>query len=215
LSYNELNGQAETVSGAQIILFGGNETFTFKEDIDNPGSYLSENAFSASLNTDYVLEINWNGESFTAENKMEQVIPFTKLTFKSEGIDSLSLAGVPSLYSPHEQSMYEIDIDWSHLIPSDTSRAKLFYYTFNTLDVNEIFRPPKKTVIFPKGSIVIEKKYSLNPEFADYFRALLMETEWQGGVFDEASASLPTNIDNGGLGFFGVCAVLSDTLVAE
>ena len=42
-----------------------------------------------------------------------------------------------------------------------------------------------------------------------------METEWQGGVYDENSASLPTNISNGGLGFFGVSAVLSDTLLAE
>ena len=46
-------------------------------------------------------------------------------------------------------------------------------------------------------------------------RALLMEAEWQGGVLDEASGSLPTNISSGGLGFFAVCAVLSDTLVAQ
>ena len=51
--------------------------------------------------------------------------------------------------------------------------------------------------------------------FAAYLRALLMETEWQGGAFDEASANLPTNITNGGLGYFAVCGVLADTLVAE
>ena len=83
------------------------------------------------------------------------------------------------------------------------------------LDISEIFRPPKATVVFPRGSVVFRQKYSLHPSFATYLRALLMETEWQGGVFDEASSSLPTNISNGGLGFFAVCAVLSEVVVAE
>ena len=50
---------------------------------------------------------------------------------------------------------------------------------------------------------------------ANYFRSMLMEIEWQGGIFDETPSSLPTNISNGGLGFFGVSAVLSDTLIAQ
>ena len=122
------------------------------------------------------------------------------MTFKSEeGLDSLSLNFVAQQYSPHEQAMYEIDIDWSHIVNSDSAKAKLFYYTFNTIDVNEIFKPAKQNILFPKGSIIIEKKYSLNPEMADYFRSMLMEIEWQGGIFDETPSSLPTNISNDGL----------------
>ena len=139
------------------------------------------------------------------------------MTFKPYGgTDSLVVVDeVAPLYAPDEQAVYEINIDWSHLTSEEPNHAKLFFYTFSTVDVNELFKPPQENVPFPKGSIVIETKYSLNDEFAAFYRALAMETEWQGGVYDENSSSLPTNISNGAHGFFGVSAVLSDTLVAE
>ncbi|MBK7407765.1 MAG: DUF4249 family protein [Saprospirales bacterium] len=217
LSYNDLNGQPVSVTGAEVRITGGGAILDFAEASSRPGTYLSTQVFAAQLFTNYTLEINWEGETYEAENSMVQVIPFQKWTFNNVGaIDSLrTIASVPSLYSPHEQAMYEVDIDWRHLVGSDSDRAKVFYYTFNTVDVNELFRPPQETVVFPKGSIVIVKKHSLNPAFAAYCRALLMETEWQGGVFDEASSSLPTNVSNGGVGFFGVCAVVSDTIIVN
>ncbi|MBK8491065.1 MAG: DUF4249 family protein [Saprospirales bacterium] len=217
LSYNDLNGQPVSVTGAEVRITGGGAILDFAEASSRPGTYLSTQVFAAQLFTNYTLEINWEGETYEAENSMVQVIPFQKWTFNKVGAtDSLrTIASVPSLYSPHEQAMYEVDIDWRHLAGSDSARAKVFYYTFNTVDVNELFRPPQETVVFPKGSIVIVKKHSLNPAFAAYCRALLMETEWQGGVFDEASSSLPTNVSNGGVGFFGVCAVVSDTIIVN
>ena len=216
LSYNGINDQPDPVSDAEITIIGGNETYYFYEDPVNPGRYQSDKIFSAILNVDYKLEISWNNRIYKAENNMVQVIPFTPVTFKQfQGTDSLTFDQIPPAFSPHEQAMYEIDIDWSHIFPSDTSKAKVFYYTFSTLDVNEIFKPGKQTVIFPKGSTVIEKKYSLNPQTAQYFRALTMENEWQGAAFDEASAEIPTNISSGGLGYFCVCAVLTDTLIAQ
>lgn len=215
-SYDHLNGKPVPVSDAEVRVIGGGKLYIFQSDINQPGRYVSTQTFSAQLGIPYTLEIEWNGTTYLAENEMTAVSPFNRLAFKAaDGTDSLSIDEVPPLYLPHEQAMYQLDIDWSNLVNSNTARAKMFFYTFNTIDINEIFRPPKETILFPKGSMVIEKKYSLNPAFAAYLRALLMETEWQGGVFDEASGSLPTNISNGGLGFFAVCAVLSDTWVAK
>ena len=216
LSYSDLNGEAQPATGAEVKVLGAGQTWFFQEDPDQPGRYLSESAFAGLLHVKYQLQIGWNSNTYAAENFMVQVIPYTNLTFNPvAGTDSLTFGNVPPTFSPHEQAMYEIHIDWSHLTGSDSARAKVFFYTFNTLDVNQLLRPPKERILFPRGSIIIGKKYSLNPDFANYFRALAAETEWQGGILDEASASLPTNVSNGGLGFFGVSAVLSDTLVAE
>ena len=216
LSYDELNGQPTPVTNASIRMTDGLNSVEFLPDWNNPGNYLSRFPFSAQLHVPYTLEIDWNGSNYRAENSMVEVLPFNKLTFnKAGGTDSLQLGEVAPLYLPYEQAMYEVIVYWAHLVDTRPAWAQFFFYTFNTLDVSEIFRPEKETISFPKGSIVIQKKYSLNPEFAAYLRALLMETEWQGGVFDEASSSLPTNISNGGLGFFAVCAVRSDTLVAQ
>jgi hypothetical protein len=146
---------------------------------------------------------------------MIPVYPFNRMTFNPYGNDSLTVGNVAPIYSPNEQAMYEINIDWSHLTDVQPNHAKLFYYTFSTVDVNQLFRPEKETVPFPKGSFVIEKKHSLNDDFAAFYRALAMEANWQGGVFDENSSSLPTNLSNGAVGFFGVSMVLSDTLIAQ
>ena len=140
---------------------------------------------------------------------------FEKLTFNAVGTDSLSIDQVAPFYFPYEQAMYEVNVVWTHLVNTENAFAKMFYYTFSTLDISQLFRPGKETIAFPKGSFVVQRKYSLNPEFAAYLRSMLMETEWQGGIFDEASDSLPTNVSNGGLGFFAVCAVAQKTFVAE
>ncbi|MCB9283862.1 MAG: DUF4249 family protein [Lewinellaceae bacterium] len=213
-TYDDLNGDPSPVVGASVQVSGAGETYTFTESSSLPGVYISTEAFAAQLFTPYTLQIQWEGQTYEAQNSMVQVVPFQPLTFLPVGnTDSLRTIGSePSLFSPHEQAMYEVDIDWRHLVGSDSARARVYYYTFNTIDVSELFRPPKETVYFPKGSVVTISKFSLDPEFAAFCRALVMETEWQGGVFDEASSSLPTNISNGGHGFFGVSAVLRDTV---
>jgi hypothetical protein len=215
LSYDELNGEPLPATDAEVGIVGGGQTHLFRPDVTMPGRYVSWLPFAAKPGIPYTLVINWRGETYEAENTMIEVLPFKQLTFQSAGEDSLRIGEVAPQYLPYEQAMYEVDIVWSHLVNREDARAKLFYYTFSTIDINQLFRPEKETLAFPKGSIVVERKYSLNPEFAAYLRAMLMETEWQGGVFDEASGSLPTNISNGGLGFFAVCAVKEQTFIAQ
>lgn len=216
LTFNDLNGEPQPATGAQVRVRGAGETHLFAEDPDKAGRYVSQEAFAGQLFTPYSLEIEWEGQTYEAEAQMVQVLPFQPVTFSSYGAtDSVVIGNVPNLFSPHEQALYIIDIDWSHLIPGASSRARLFYYTFNTVDVSELFRPPQETVPIPRGSVVVQSKYSLAPGFAAYIRALAMENEWQGGFFDESSATPPTNVSNGGQGYFGVCAVVRDTLVAE
>ncbi len=216
LSFDHLNETPPPVTDAVVSISNGQNTLFFTHQDSLPGLYLSNQPAGAQISTNHVLTVDWNGQTYTAESQSVPVFLIPEIGFRPHGqTDSLQLRDVGSFYSPQEQAMYEVDIDWRHLVESDSSRAKLFYYTLTTLDVNELFRPDRVRVPFPKGSIVIVKKYSLNDDFAAYVRAILMETDWQGGVLDEASSSVPTNISNGGLGFFSTCAVRVDTVVAE
>ena len=104
----------------------------------------------------------------------------------------------------------------SGIIVKPLTKAKLFFYTFNTIDVSySVFPQDKEKVYFPKGSKITEKKYSLTNEYAAYLRALLAETEWQGSLFENARDNLPTNISNNGLGYFSICSVISDSLIVQ
>ncbi len=217
LSYDDFNDTPTPVSNAEVRLYDGQNVVEFFEDPANAGTYQTQEVFGAGVLKGYVLEVANEGIQYlSTATYMLPVIPFAPLTFEQIGeSDSLVIKEVASIYGVVQQAMYEINIDWRHLTNADTSQVKVFYYTFTTVDAGQVFSPPKEDIIFPKGSIVVEKKYSLNPEFAEYIRALVIETQWQGGVYEEDSGSLPTNFNNGALGYFGLCAVLSDTLIAE
>ncbi len=215
LSGDDINMSPIPVSGAVITVKEENQVYNFYEKLPHSGRYTGEIPFQCKLNKEYFLEIMLDNNIYRSKSRMVSVKPMSKITFKQINDNKYTFDQVPPLYSLDEQAMYEIDIDWSHIINTDSSKAKLFYFTFNTIDVNEIFRPGKQSVRFPGGSIVIVKKYSLNKQMADYFRAIQIEMEWQGGVLDEASDQLPTNISNGAFGLFGVSSVLTDTLIVK
>ena len=216
LSTNGPNDVPPAIEDAIVNIFVNQDTYAFEHDPARPGHYKSGLPFAATPNTQYDLFIIWQGQEYFAKAFMGAVSPFPPATFTPFAeTDSFTVAQVASVYHPTEAAMYELNINWQHIFPSDSSQAKLYYYTFNTVDVSELAPPPRELVVFPRGSIVIEKKFGLQNDFAAFLRAQVMETEWKGGVFDEASASLPTNISNDGLGWFGVCAVKVDTFLVQ
>ncbi len=217
LSYDDLNGTAPSVSGANVQLSDGQNSIDLVEDSNRPGLYLSPIAFAAQKEVDYQLTIDWEGQTYQASSAMVPVLPPSQgFTFRQVGeTDSMTINQVPPFYMLNEQAMYAVEIDWSHLTNIAPTLAQTFYYTFRTIDVSELFRPEAENLIFPRGSIFRVKKHGLNEEFAAYYRALAIEKEWQGGFYNEVSDNLPTNISNGGLGFFGVCAVWKDSLIVQ
>lgn len=207
-SYPDPNGQPPPVSGAQVWVETDSELYPFREDADTPGLYRSEQAFAGVFNTTYSLVIEWGGKRYEAREQLARVLPFVPFEFQRVGQTAFfQIANPPNLFSPHEQAMYQVDIEWPQEGSVEARRAQLRYFTFSTVDVPEVFRPEQERVVFPAGSVVRVRKYGLSPEFAEFFRALMLETTWQGGPFDEASGLIPSNVDGGALGFFGVCAV--------
>jgi len=215
-SFDDIDGTPAPATGAIVSINNGVENFSFIESTNQPGVYRIPQPGAAQANVNYELVIELDNQTYTATNAMVQVFPFGAPSFEFTN-DSINMVitSTPPLYSTMEQAMYEIDIDWSNISSEQPNTAKQVFYTFKTIDVNEIFKSQPKVVKFPVGSRVVITKYGLNDGFANYLRALVMETEWQGSLFDEESSSLPTNISGDGLGYFGVCAIRRDTFYAE
>ncbi len=215
-SFSTLNGEAAPVIDATVNIEVNRTIFRFQADDHQPGLYKSEVPFAVLNNLDYHLVVDWEGVPYSATSELSEVAPIPQFTFTEvEQTNSLTFDQVPSIYNANQQAMYEINIDWSHLEQMEPIRARTFFYTFNTVEVSGFVPPPRDTLLFPAGSVVAIKKFGLNDDFAAYLKALVIETQWRGGFFYSDPASLPTNISNGGLGFFSTCAVLSDTLIAE
>ena len=91
------------------------------------------------------------------------------------------------------------------------------------MDVSQLFAPKVSETVFPVGTQIVERKYSIDAAYENYLRSLLAETHWSGGYFDEAHGNLHTNISilvthNPNLktaGYFSANTVYIDTLVAR
>ena len=215
-SFSGLNEQAPVVTNAVVKVSVRDADFFFLPVAETPGLYKSISPFAVAKNLPYILEVSVDGEIYQAKSELSFVAPIPKFTFKTlEGSNWLTLDTVPFYYNANQQSMYDLQIEWSHLTGNSSDRAKRVLYTFNDFAISRLIPATTDTIAFPPGSKVTIKKFGLNEDFADYLRALVIETEWRGGAFYGTPNSLPTNISNDGLGFFSTCAVLVDSLVAE
>lgn len=215
---NEVPG---AVSGAEILVSSDERVYHFHESAIQAGVYLSDDVFAGKPGSTYSLLINTGSRILSAKADMVQGFAFVFARYiKDAGSGLLRINWVANPYNAKRPAMYEILLDWSSVPGYENSaeantHARLLYYTLPTLDVSEIFAPTMETVLFPPGTIITENRYSLTPEHAEYIRAQLSETNWQGGLFNSASANLPTNLSEGGIGYFGACALTSRTSVAR
>ncbi len=209
-SAEKLNEFPSGISGAVIAVSDGRQIVIFTEVFSEPGKYISSIPFRATVGIEYRLTVTLDGRTDTAYAEMTGISP-------PEAID---IAPKDSFYrviyhdSP-DASMMEVYYDWSAM-PDFCAvyghcEASEVFYTLDNIDAEKIFAPDRQIISFPKKTRIIRKKYSLNPAHQEFIRALLLETEWRGGLFDAEQGNVPTNFGEGMRGWFGACMVLSDT----
>ncbi len=204
------------ITNATVAIKSMNNVIEFIHDNNQPGIYYSQIAFSVPSNINIQLEILHEGQTYVASTSVGKVAPIPPLQIgTNQATDERFVAKIADVYSPVEQAMYEVLIDWSEIRPDTFNQALLYAFTFNTVDISGIIQPNDEVINFPVGTTIIEKKFGLTSDYADFLRALAIETSWQGGFFDESQSSLKSNISNNALGYFTACQVLSDTIIVQ
>jgi len=212
-SQTEIGG-FDPLTGAIVVISDG-ETHNYLTE-NTPGNYFTEPGVQGVFGKPYYLYIRYNQKEFLGTSYMVPVQPLEALNY----IPHPEYANFFKLVfnETPDASMIEYDIDWSHLAgcpDPDSCKVKQVQYTLKSIDVNEIFKPDKEQVFFPRGSRVIRKKYSLNQNQQEFYRSLMMETEWQGGWFDVKRGNVKTNMSEGAVGYFLVSTVVTDTTYIE
>jgi len=220
LQFNKsnLNDVAVPLIGAEVIISNEDEIYQLIEDPEEAGRYITDTIVVARFSKNYSLLIYYNERFYSAQAYMVSGKTFAELTYKkNDDNDLYHIDYVASSFEAEDPAMWEIQLDWSSApgyenIDPETCMKKLLFYTLPTLDVSQVFAPLVEQVSFPAGTQILERRYSLTPEHSDFVRTLLLETSWQGGVFPSDPANLITNVSEGAIGFFGVCAVNSLSL---
>ena len=217
----QMNESPPPFSGASVLISNEDSTWSLREDPSQPGCYLTPPWFVARQQRSYTLVIARNDTVWSAKSAILPGKPFTELRYRKESSTGrYCIYQVADAFNSTEAAMWEVLIDWSS-VPgyegedSLATHARLIYYTLPTLDVSEVFAPVMQTTWFPAGSLITERRYSLTTEHAAWFREVLLETNWTGGLFPIAPANVSTNLSPGAIGFFGACGVFEISLTVQ
>jgi hypothetical protein len=209
----QLNEIPAPVTGAYVQITNEDSVYELTEQPVNSGIYLTRSTFIATPGKNYTLYINVNNRIFTAKTGMVRGAYFNALSFSRNAEDHMfSIDSVAKAFNPADTAMYEILLDWSHAPGYETAdpskcKVRLLYYSLPTLDVSQIFAPPLENIRFPGGTVITERRYSLTPEYAEFLRTLISETNWKGGLFSSMPANVITNLSPAGaIGFFTACS---------
>ncbi len=202
-------GQADPITGANVSVSDGDTIFLLTEKEIGSGVYLTDSIVKGEVGKTYTLTIVKDGKTYKATDKMEPPNDFVEYDLLSVYLRPDKSGGYVNklftvAYGAYKPSMVSVEI--VNPRPED-KYTEIWYYTFPGADVDNILPTPTESLEFVSGTIFKQVKYSLSSEHYLFLRAVLLETKYVGGVLGSVRANVPTNISNGGLGFFGACSV--------
>ncbi len=214
-SVKTLNQSPALISGAEVSVSDGEKIYLFSEQ--TPGTYVSDEKFSAVINKPLFLHINFEEKTYTAEARSVPVLSYNSLTLEQYNDTLYYISNQKAEFNPYEAAMYEVSADnyYSPDFESYKGEVKMYFYVLKTIDVGEIFPPRQQLILFPKETKISIKKYSLSPEHEKFIRSLLLEAQWSGGNFDTEKDNVYTNLSEGAFGFFAASNIISDSVILK
>lgn len=212
----------EKVTGAFMTITDGQTTFHLEEV--ETGLYLTDSLAGTPGNV-YTLSIQWEGELFEASDTMGEVPPpFTPVEFvvNDRGFPTMEYRrhqfGFPEanrwqvIVGPQDtllQPVFTSSLGQQIGVDVDTTGAYTFnFYTHPNIEVSGLMNFEEAHFYgFKLGRTVTQKRFSLSLSYYRYLRAMFLETEWRGTLFDSVPGEVKGNVSNGGLGFFSAQAV--------
>lgn len=212
------------VAGATVSITNTttNEVFDFTDE--GEGLYTTF-SFRPVLNQTYILEINYEGETYIAEETMTSVVAIDEIRqSRTSGFDDEAL-GVDIFFNdpPNEENFYFFRFkEEGDLFPellalpdefTDGNRLEVFFEKEEDEDANiEEFMP---------GDIANIKFYGISKQYFNYIDILIDQFENASNPFGTVPASLkgncinPANPENYAFGYFRLTEVVCVSYVFE
>jgi len=218
LPVENLTDSVVPVTGATVRIIGSDTNYVLSENPLRPGSYLTDSNAYGIVGESYTLEINYNSKTYSATDELNEAVFFTPVILNmTNEIDSIyEVAWVCHNYDPQNPALYELFLDWRHVDGFDSTRsfAVMYFYTLASIDVAQFLVGTDERVLFPKGTKIRERRYSISAEYAEFLREVIIETQYNSGLVNMIPANTFGNVTNNGAGFFSCGGVLEYTGVA-
>lgn len=211
------DGQPDPALGALLSLSDGAKDYYFSE-IPQTGIYQTIDSLQGEPGKPYTLSIQWEGHHYVATDTMPLIPVVNPLSFNPPDQEGFYTWSVPNDHSVKPGNTFETSIEFIHAENNgkkDTTTVT--YYNFTGLDASALFylNQMSQTIKFKKGATIVQKKFSLSAHYYSFLKAIYIETDWRGGLYDLTPANVPTNLSGGAQGFFRTSAVNKLAQIAE
>jgi len=209
------NQKAPAELGATVTISDGQTVFPLS-DTDNDGVYVTDNNVAGMPGRTYKLDITLkNGEQFSASSYMDSIAPLDSLSYLYSNDyylfmnDYAYLVFLFAQETPGLGNAYQWNLYIDGVLESDTLREVAFTDDRN-VDGSYIKDWPVYMVenwqIKKDTTRIGVEMRSMSMDQYLYNVSLMLETDWNGGMFQGPPANVPTNLNNGALGFFSANA---------
>jgi hypothetical protein len=221
-SYYE-NQQAPLETGATVTLSDGTSIHTLTET--SQGIYETLPTYKGEIGKSYTLTITTsNFDTYSATSTLNPVANIDTIMVDMDGgikgPEDHFLAFKhfgPEPPTLGNNYMWLIEMNGENLTSTAT---EITFVTDEFVNGNYIggfiIHEIEEKEIPLVDSLKIEVElHSISREYHDFLMAVVMETEFSGSIFSGPPANIPSNISNGGLGFFRASAVNSKYIEIE
>lgn len=212
------NTPPEMVSGAEVRITDGLETFNLSEV--SPGNYLTADHVRGIPGHVYTLIIDWAGKTYEATSLLKAVAPIDSVgyavsDFQDEDNDFTEYSVL--LYTTEPPTTGDAYYWKGYLTDAPNDLTRTYWEVAEDKFVNgsPINGAQVLTVEGNPGDEFVFEQYNISKAAFDFFIAIQTETIFKGGIFDAPPANIPTNLDNGALGFFVTAGVVRDKVAIQ
>jgi hypothetical protein len=212
-----VTGPPVPVPGAAVTISDGARTFALAENPVGSGLYYTGDTVRGEVGKTYTLTITVDGRTYSAADRMEPVAPFSE-------VDQLLLLDQYLFYHPQRGYTLEVPVA-RYGFPAAVQQQVGFvnpqlardrgvnehtsFYHFPGVEPNGLLPSTAPPLRFQPGDTLFQKRSSMSEAYQQFTRAMLIQTEYFGGVLGSVPADLPTNVSGGAVGFFAASAVVA------
>lgn len=198
------------VTGAVVVITdNGGQADTLTEV--QPGIYETGH-LQGIAGRRYRLQVDWKGETFTAESDLPSVVPIDSLgfipseTFPLSGEEGKYLVTFFAVEPQPERNWYRFNL-YKYLASESrdslvNDRSGMWIITDDTALKGEVADLPFMFA-FEAGDSIIVEMLSLDQPAYNYLLGLQTQLSGDGGMFSPPPANPESNITGGGIGYFG------------
>lgn len=212
---NELPEPAE---GAIVSISDGTAIFELNEA--EPGRYFTDENLKGEAGKSYTLNITYKGEKYTATSILEAAPPIDQLGIieeedSDEGDEFNEYTILLHTTEPEGKGDHYYWKSFPENMPDDPTRTFWEVAGDEFVDGNLIGGAEILYVEAQPGETFVFEQYRITEEAFDFLLAIQFETQFKGGLFDSPPANIPSNVDNGAVGFFITAGVVKSTVSFE